>query len=70
MKSWILYYIFAVYAVLFFAGNAVRAFMDAHYVIGGVLLLGALLGVGMACYVNEEHKEECRRKHDKIEDKR
>lgn len=70
MKSYILYYVFAAYAILFFAGNAVRAFLDAHYVIGGILLLGALVGVGMACYVHEEREEECRRKHEKIEDKR
>jgi len=65
MKSRILYMVFAIYAVIFFGGNAVRSLADGHIVIGCLLLAGALGGVVFACHIKDEaDREETERRKD------
>lgn len=58
MKSKVLYMAFAIYAVLFFGGNAVRSFFGGQIFIGCALMVGSLAGVVMACHVKDEADRE------------
>lgn len=64
-----MYMVFAIYAVMFFGGNAVRCAVGGQWFVGGMFLLGAFVGVGMACYMKEEYDREKAKKHEKISDK-
>lgn len=66
MKSKILYMVFAIYAVMFFAANAVRCWVNGQWFVGGLFMFGAFIGVGMGCYIKDEADHEKRKKHEDI----
>lgn len=62
--------VLGVYSVLFFGGNAVRCAVDGHWTIGGVLLIGAMVGLGVAISAVEEarrRRKAARREREKRE---
>lgn len=59
--------VMGVYALLFFGGNAVRCGVDGHWMMAGLLLMGAMVGMGMAIGVVEEMQRRRRAKRRQME---